>query len=74
MAWHGTSYSPKGTGMPGVGPLGDVGRGSSAGDDGELGGDDASFRRDASDGYSNVVVAASLNLIRSYKDNTAPTD
>lgn len=57
--------------MPGVGPFGDVGRGRPAGDDRELGRDDASLRSDASDGYSNVVVAASSNLIRSYKDNTA---
>jgi len=58
--------SPKGTGTPGVGPLGDVGRGRPAGGDR---GADASFRREDSDGYSNVVVAASLNLIRSCEGN-----
>lgn len=53
---------PKGAGTPGVGPLGDdVGRrGRAAVADG-----DTSFRTEASDGYSNIVVAASLNLIRS---------
>lgn len=49
----------------------DVRRGRLVCDDKELeGGDDASFRRDASDGYSNIVVAASLNVIRSCKANT----
>jgi hypothetical protein len=54
-----------------VGPLGDAVRGRSTVADIEpAGGDDTSFRREASDGYSNVVVAASLNLIRSWKETT----